>query len=233
MKANRIILWLDESFKEKQLPHSLLLQQKRGLEISFCPDIRSYKKLIPQLQRTPNDAIVTVDDDIIYDYDFLEHLIHAYLDNPQVIHSCRIHRIGLNKEGIIIPYSEWEKECVETGINPLNFLTGCGGVLYPPGCFDQEVFNKKVYLTICPYADDIWFTAMAIYSGTPINKVFTRNKHGEDFLFNSHVQGEKLVYKNITLKGNDSQLQAVFTKYSLFDKLRANIDNSEWRKDHN
>lgn len=39
---------------------------------------------------------------------------------------------------------------------------GYGGVLYPPGAFDEEVFNEKVFMRLCPYADDIWFFAMAL-----------------------------------------------------------------------
>ncbi len=107
MKANRIILWLDESFKDTRLPQSLRNQQKRGLEIQYCKDIRSYKKLIPCLQQFPNDAVITVDDDLLYDYDIIERLISAYLDFPKMIHACRVHRMVLDQENKPIPYSEW------------------------------------------------------------------------------------------------------------------------------
>ena len=52
MKANRIILWLDYSFEKQPLPKALQLLQKRGLEIEYCKDIRSYKKLIPALKKS-------------------------------------------------------------------------------------------------------------------------------------------------------------------------------------
>lgn len=219
MKPNRIVLWLDNSFKEKRLPHALLMQQDRGLEISFCSDIRSYKKLIPQMRQTPLDAIITADDDILYDYDVLEHLILAYLNDPQKIHCCRAHRITLNSEGRILPYSRWETRVRETGTNKFLFLTSGGGVIFPPGSLDSTVFDEETFMAICPDADDVWFTAMALKKNTPISKVFTRNKNGEDYMENRLVSGERLSHNNVTLQGNDRQIQAVFSKYSLYDML--------------
>ena len=110
MKPNRIVLWLDNSFEGKKLPQALLRQKKRGLEISFCPDIQSYKKLIHQMRQTPKDAIITADDDILYDFDVLEHLILAYLNNPRMIHCCRVHKIGINAGGALLPYEKWETQ---------------------------------------------------------------------------------------------------------------------------
>ena len=219
MKANRIVLWLDKRFKTQQLPLSLLIQQERGLEICYCGDIKSYMKLIPQMLQTPEDAIITADDDIFYDYDVLEHLIQAHLEVPDTIHCCRVHKIGLDDRGELIPYNQWESKCSKQGINKYYFVTGVGGVLYPPGSFDSEVFNQEVFMSICPDADDVWFTAMALKKGTPISKVFTRNMHGEDYIENHQVLEGGLYYKNVVQKGNDRQLQAVFLKYSLYDKL--------------
>lgn len=219
MKPNRIVLWLDKTNKPQQLPLSLLRQQKRGLEICYCEDIRSYKKLIPQMLQTPEDAIITADDDILYDYDVLEHLIKAYLEVPNSIHCCRVHKIGLDDSGELIPYNQWESRCSELGANKRYFLTSGGGVLFPPDSLDSEVFNQEVFMSICPDADDVWFTAMALKKGTPISKVFTRNMHGEDYMENHQVLEEGLYYKNVMQNGNDHQLQAVFSKYSLYDKL--------------
>ena len=219
MKPNRIVLWLDDSYNGRPLPLSLSLQQRRGLEIAFCPDIRSYTKLIPQLRQTPKDAIITVDDDALYDYDVLEHLIQSHREEPHIIHCCRVHRIKLDATGNILPYAQWDARCEETGINPLFFLTGVGGVLYPPDSLDPDVFDQKTFLALCPDADDIWFTAMAIKKGTPLNKVYTRNPHGEDYLDNHLTGADRLSFKNVTQKGNDIQFRAVFSKYSLYDKL--------------
>ena len=52
VKPNRIVLWLsEEEFKGKPLPRMLEMQKARGLQVEFCEDIRSYKKLIPALKQ--------------------------------------------------------------------------------------------------------------------------------------------------------------------------------------
>lgn len=219
MKVNRIVLWLDESFNGQPLPNLLYLQQNRGLEINYCEDIRSYKKLIPQMHATPDAAIISADDDILYDYDVLEHLILAYLKNPHMIHCCRVHRMLFDINGKLMPYNQWDSRCSQLGTDKRNFLTGVGGVLYPPHSLNDEMFNEDVFMDICPNADDIWFTAMAIKKGTPINKVFTRNQHGEDYLENPHALEQGLAVKNVVQGGNDRQIKAVFDKYKLYDKF--------------
>lgn len=217
MKANKIVLWLDDSYKGKLLPQSLVKQQKRGLEIFFCKDIGPYKKLIPSLCRFPNDAIITVDDDAIYDYDLLERLIIPYLEDPSYIYCHRCHRMQLSHDGSILPYMQWMQHfnCNDTPSH-LNFATGVGGVLYPPHSLDEEVMNEKTFMEICKYADDVWYKAMAIKRGTRVKKVFSRNPGSEEYVLNDKVQDIGL--HNINTKGdilNDIQIRDVFLKYKL------------------
>lgn len=221
MKANKIILWIDESFREKVLPQSLINQQKRGLDIAYCKDIRSYTKLIYALKQYPNDAIITIDDDLMYEFDMIEHLITAYLRAPQYIHSCRTHRILLDNNNKVLPYNKWMQRIKDMGPDRLNFATGVGGVLYPPNSLDNEVFNENVFLDICKYADDIWFFTMALKKGTFINKVYTRDPGGNDYITNEGVQDVGL--KNINTSGemlNDIQFRSVFEKYKLYDNIK-------------
>ena len=124
-----------------------------------------------------------------------------------------------DNDGHILPYSKWESRCTQLGVDRHNFLTGVGTVLYPPHSLDEEVFNEKVFTEICPKADDVWFTAMALKKGTPINKVFTRDAQGEDYIESPHPLEEGLSHENVGQGGNDRQLKAVFEKYSLYDKL--------------
>lgn len=214
MKANRIVLWLDYSFKGKQLPISLTKLQNRGLEIMFCDDLRSYKKLIPSLKKFPHDAIITIDDDLIYEYDLIERLVRAYQENPNVIHACRIRRMKF-KNSKPLSYNTW-KLCQTEGVHKHNFLTSGGGTLFPPHCFDEEVLNEQVFMDICKFADDVWLTAMALKNGTPINKICTRNPWGNEYLVNTNVQDIGLFNINGKNGGqNDEQIKAVFNKYNL------------------
>ena len=46
-KPNKVILWLDENeFSKDSLPLSLKKLCKRGLIVRFCPNYKSYKKLV-------------------------------------------------------------------------------------------------------------------------------------------------------------------------------------------
>lgn len=220
IKPNRIILWLQEDMQDKILPRTLELQQKRGLEIMFCEDIRSYKKLIPSLYKFPDDAIITIDDDLIYEFDLLENLVTPYLLNPQYIYAHRCHKILTKKDGTLMKYNEWLWENIEYTPTLWGFPTGVGGTLYPPHSLDYEVFNRDVFMSICPFADDVWFKAMSLKKGTKVCSVFSHEKHGRDFLVNDYVQDIGLAQLNVCQNRNDSQIKAVFDKYDLYQYLK-------------
>ncbi len=220
MKANKIILWLDFSFEKQHLPESLIRQQKRGLEIRYCEDIRSYKKLIPSIIAYPNDAIITLDDDLLYEYDLLEHLITDYLRNPNKVYSCRGKMMLFNENHSLLPYKQWPLYTPTTECKGHYFLTSGGGTLFPPNCLDKEVLNKEVFMDICKFADDVWINAMLLKTGTAICKTYTRDVRGDDFLVNESVQDVGLRNINyINQNQNDIQIKAVFTKYDLYSKL--------------
>ncbi len=221
MKANRIILWLSDSLQNSSLPEPLVLQQKRGLEIAFCKDLGPYTKLIPALRRFPDEAIITIDDDALYDSDLLERLINGYLSNPSCIYCCRARRIFFTKDGSLLPYEKWRRPLEETSPSHLIFATGVGGVLYPPHSLDEEVNNEDAFLNICTTADDVWFNAMAIKNGTKVKKVRTRKPNGDDYLLNYAVQDIGLLHDNIHGKKlNDQQIHAVFSKYNIYPILQ-------------
>lgn len=226
MKANRIVLWLDNSWESKRLPESLQMLKKRGLEIFFCNDIRSYKKLIPSLKKFPNDTIITIDDDLIFDINILEDLIVPYLENPQRIYCCRAHQIVLGKDAKPIPYNNWNHFIPEPQTGWWVFPTGGGGCLYPPHSLDEEVLNEKVFMDICKFADDVWFKAMALKKGTETMRVETINKQGVEYIDNPCVQEKSLCSINVGGEAlNDIQLSRVFEKYNLYQYLKKkNVD---------
>jgi hypothetical protein len=222
MKANRIILWLDYSFKQKILPKALQLLQKKGLEICYCKDIRSYKKLIPSLQKFPDDVIITIDDDVIYEFDILERLIISYINNPNFIYCTRQHVMRKNDSCKLLPYENWLWASPSTDANIMNFPTGVGGVLYPPHSLDKEVFNESVFLDICKYADDIWFKAMSLKNGTLSKKVYTHSPTSCDYIEIENVQdiGLRNINTSLGTRLNDKQIKAVFQKYNLYKLLK-------------
>lgn len=216
VKPNRLILWLAEEYEGQELPVTLQKQHNRGLEIRYCKDTRSFKKLIPALQAFPDACIITVDDDVIYPFDFLETLLQSYKANPHAIHANRVHEISIDAKGIPMPYLQW-KSCKITGESSiLNFATGVGGVLYPPHSLDSRIFDEQSFMTLCPTADDIWFFAMGHLNGYYVSKSPTRDPLGNDFLENQVVQDVALKMVNkLGEHRNDIQLLAVLQKYNI------------------
>jgi hypothetical protein len=219
IKPNKIVLWLGDDLKNQILPVFLQNQMKRGLEVKYCKDIRSYTKLIPSLKLFPSASIITVDDDVLYYPDLIENLINEHIKCPDLILCARMHFIKLLKNNKPDKYTKWIEGYNSFDISPLNFPTGVGGVLYPPNCFNDEVFNENVFLDICKYADDVWLKAMALFSNASSKKIFTHSKNGKDYYPN--LQDTRLVDINIGKNMNDIQLSAVFDKYNLYEKLKS------------
>ena len=190
-----------------------LRQQERGLEIQYCKDIRSYKKLIPSLKAFPDDIIITIDDDVIYSIDTIESLINSYLQIPNAIH-CHLGR----EIKIDNTYKEWKYTHDDSIVSYRTMPIGCGGVLYPPHTLDSEVFNEHVFESICPSADDIWFKAMALKQGIKC-KLTQQNIHEYAYIDNPFWQDKGLTRTNVNKNKNDEQVRRVFEKYDLYKKI--------------
>ena len=220
MKPNRIILWLDEKTNPDSLPITLKKQQERGLEILYCQDLLSYKKLIPTLCHCNDSCIITIDDDVIYEYDLVENLYNSYKKYPKAISGTRVRLISFDSKGKIDSYNKWD---FQNMYNPshLNFATGVGGILYPPNIFTPEVFNNEVFMGLCKYGDDIWFKAMELLANVPVVKAYTHSKYDCDFIDILEDSEEGLCVKNTSEFEcrNDIQIQNVFKKYNLLDFL--------------
>lgn len=217
VKPSKVILWLaKEEFPhlEADLPEQVLKFKNNGLQIEWCNNIYSYKKLVPTLREYPNNIIVTADDDIYYEKDWLEKLVKAHEQNQNDIICHRAHRIKLNKNGIA-PYKKWSKKIKGTKASYLNFLTGVGGVLYPVNSLNKDVLNEKLFTEIAPKADDVWFWAMALLNGTKtlvpdnrikeltyINPERERGLTNEITLFSTNRKG-----------GNDLQIEKIINHY--------------------
>lgn len=211
VKPNKVMLWLaEDEFVLAELPQKLLNLQQYGLEIAFCADIRSYKKLIPTLLRYPNKVIVTFDDDIIYPMNQLERLICEHQKYPEAIICNRAHKVSKDKCGEVLPYSQWYLDndellpCVE--LVPI----GIGGVLYPINSLHQEVLNQQAFMELCPHADDIWFKVMALKNNT-LTKVVDQPMAYINYFHIPNSQENSLWRSN--KNKNDQQLGAVLAVY--------------------
>ena len=170
-KPDRIILWLaEEQFinKKKDLPKEIIELEKFGLEIRWTEDIKSYKKLIPALKEFPQEIIVTADDDIYYEKDWLETLYNKYLEFPNCIVCQRPRRLELVDDKIKV-LSSRKSECLDLSKpDYFNQMLGGAGCLYPPHSLYKDVFDIDKIFRLLPTNDDVYFWAMAVLKGTKI-----------------------------------------------------------------
>lgn len=218
MKPNRIVLWVGENLKETKLPVVLANQVRRGLEIRYCRDLRSFTKLLYSLKEFPESTIVTIDDDVIYEFDFLENLINTHNLYPNMICANMIKPITKEFCGQSLVYAQIPLADKYGMITDKYIIEGYAGVLYPPKSLHEEVFNEKKFMEISKYADDIWFSAMAILQHTQGIYAYPHLDFFDRHVSNDDVQSVGL--KNINkgeLNLDDVQLNAVFNSYNILE----------------
>ena len=212
VKPDRIILYLaKDEFSMNTIPSILKKQMKLGLEIVFCEDLRSHKKYYYAMKDNPESIIITVDDDIIYQTDLIELLYNSYKKFPDCVSAMRVHRMKVDANGKILPYSRWKQRDKSRILEPSFdlFPTGCGGVLYPPHILHKDVFNIEDIKKLCLTGDDVWLKAMALKNNK--KAVLAAWQNPLDYI--PETQEVSLFNDNVFNDGNDKIVDDVFDKY--------------------
>lgn len=214
MKPDKIILWLaDSQFSDiNSVPERIKAQQKKGLTIRLCDDLRSHKKYYYAFKEYPEDIIITLDDDVYYPTNTVEKLVKMNREYPECICCNRGHLIKYKTNGQVASYKQWLKGKESIFYPSLQICpTGVGGVLYPPNSVDKEVFNKKSIKDLCFFADDLWLKAMSLKANTKVMKTMSF----PDPLFTVRSsQKESLAKVNVIQDKNDEQFKAILEMYS-------------------
>lgn len=125
--------------KEKDLPTDLLNYDKLTLSINWVgKNTKSFKKLIPTVKKYYNEdcVIITVDDDVVYEPDFIEKFITVSNANPNCIISNNMCR------GVFM-----SQQCVNGA-----------GTLYKPHFFNNFLWDGLVQQVIDTNEDDWWYS---------------------------------------------------------------------------
>jgi hypothetical protein len=206
-KPDMIILWLSiEQFPTMEaLPQSLIGLQKRGLILRLCnDDLRSHKKYYYAMKEFPNDYIITVDDDVIYNSKILSFLLTLNRKFPLAI--CCNHATYISvRNGEICSYTNWQRVEGEHYPSFEIMAIGIGGILYPPSSLAQDLFNDGVFKKNCFQADDIWLNVMARLCGTMVAKT----SYDSFYLPIINYKNVTLASKNLNENLNDLQLKSI------------------------
>lgn len=212
VRANKILLYLDNEYKE--LSPQILSYQEKGIEIYFVPeDLKSHNKYFYAMQKYPDDIIITLDDDVLYPNNLVEKLMESYYKNPYAVSAGRVHKMRFGSYGNVLPYRFWIKEAKIYNTPQMDlFANGVGGILYPPHCMDEQLFNKEKIKQLCLYGDDIWLKAMQVLKGTPVVLIFQKQQHPISI---DGTESNGLFVINKLQGRNDIYIKNVFNEYNL------------------
>ncbi|MEN8901305.1 MAG: glycosyltransferase family A protein [Nonlabens sp.] len=170
-QPEKIVLWLKEDLKN-QIPKQLSKLQGDLFEIRYSKYGFSHRKLIHSLKAFPDKAIITCDDDVIYQPDTLKIIFEEHLRFPNQVIGNRCRKMTYSN-GEITSYGQWPFVVEPPLQSAHNMPVGAFCVLYPVGSLHEDVQNVDLFTQLAPKADDLWFKAMAILNGTKSRQNFT------------------------------------------------------------
>ena len=218
LKPDHVILWLAKNQfpnGELDVPNEVIKLKDNGLEIKWCDDLKSYKKLIPSLKMYPNDLIVTADDDLFYSENWLKQLYDEHIKYPNEIISQRTRKISMMGDDSFLCYNDWKFVIGDESPSHYNFSTNGAGSLFPPNCLYKDITNENLFKKLSPQADDVWIWAMAVLNRTKVRVVPNNNPSlvYVNLARELNLLGEKTLFSSNVSGGNDSQISNVINYY--------------------
>ncbi|AEE15738.1 glycosyltransferase family A protein [Treponema brennaborense] len=210
VKPARIVLYLGTDTEERDIPTSLRKLQNHDFIIKTgYDDIKPHKKYYYAMQEYPEDIIITVDDDLLYDRNLIRDLYDSYIRHPNCVSARRVHKMSKKENGKDVDlYNNWEWECKDT-LQPSFSLvaTGVGGVLYPPKILPAAAFNIENIKKYCLNTDDIWLKFMELENDVKV--VFTNSKIIHPLTVRNTQKHALMAANVVTENGNDSAIKAL------------------------
>lgn len=209
LQPRKILLYLSEiQFDDKKNIEESL---KRYIDLEFLEikwvkeDYRSYKKFWYYIKENPNQAFITLDDDIIYASDIIYKLINEANNCEKIVPACYCYRITKDKSGMLKSYSSWDKLTKKGDMGNDIFFGSGGGTFFPSGCLEDADFSYEIIKQTCPLADDIWLNAFIRKNKFIVKCV--KNRRSVVNVLNKH--DTTLSNINVGMSKNDEQLQNV------------------------
>ena len=172
------------------------------------------------MKRFPNACIITVDDDMFYLKDWLRRLYEDFQEHPDDVCGHIFHKITYANNKIN-PYHRWIKNYKALSAEKNIIGIGCGGILYPPGIFYKDILNEDLFMSLAPYADDIWFYFMVVLNNKAIRQI--QNPLTNLCFINPYreygiTEGTTLMQQNVGENKNDIQFMNVLAHYGISEQ---------------
>ena len=166
-----VLVLSDKEWGEGRVDPKRLLQamEEMGVEVLWDKgNIFSHKKLIPTLERYPDEDILVVDDDVAHEDCWLQTFIDDHNQHPSdIIYGVSICRVDIINDRIVED-ANYPKAFISKGkrtflCKPAN---GANGTLYPAGTFtDPRFFDRELFMRLSPTSDETWQWAWGIMTG--------------------------------------------------------------------
>jgi len=183
-----------------------------GPHTKYFPYVLSEEKFLSPL--------VTADDDMFYPANWLKDLYSAFLSNPTTISCHRARTICFSNEELA-PFHTWPFTTSDSP-DPLNFLEGVSGVIYPPEFLHRLKECGDAFLSYCPRHDDVWLNIVAIRSGFPRRQLSSKPQSYPEII-GTNTSG---LWQDNQGSAGESQLRKTFTveDLSLLRRLKVASD---------
>ncbi len=216
---NRIMLYLAENeWNEDTIPDNLKRLKLSGLEICYCEDLRSYKKLIPAMMAFPNNPIITFDDDVYYNDATIKELLIEYEKSDKKTVICHRGAIVERRFGEFTPYNKWRDYMFGNKYSMYSPI-GVDGVLYPAKTFDKEILNKDAFMKYAPFADDLWFWLNSYKLGIRVinveNTTSKKNRNVNTMEQLIEKKSTALHFRNFVNGANNTQFSDLLNYFGL------------------
>jgi hypothetical protein len=208
VRPDKVLLWISENDKD-QVPPDVMELNNGLIDIRFCRDFGSFKKIIPTIENFSDCFTITFDDDVYYWSTCIDELISGYVCDHSDIVCHRAHYITVSRSGIPRQYKDWESNIRFDSASPYHFPCGVLGVLYAPGIFHEDVCNESIFSDLCPTADDVWLYWMWRMTGHCSRKVGKKKLIVEW----PATQSTRLRQHNIGNGGNDKCITNLIERY--------------------
>src|SRR5690554_4208808 len=160
IKDNDILLTLTEG-----IPAPL----KDIISIRWVKNTGPYRKLIPALQQAEkNDCIITADDDIFYNKNWLKLLLKDFNPNERTIHASRVRVKSKNIFGKYTGYNFWPLVKSSSVMTNNWIITYGGGAVLYRKWFRDELIENDEFLIVSPTSDDLWYSKICQLSNLSV-----------------------------------------------------------------